>query len=345
MNIGKKLWQLAARYVALPVIRSYASKYGSLTRFYNDEVERVGKSDEREQISSLVSVYELESETYGFSPSVKSLEDAVSFGLLSPLEFVQSEFNDIAEGIKQNKRRASVFIEEDGTLRDIDAFSIKEVFALDFPKSNLLVDLPDTNNKIRSFVFFYDDKSKEPHWWVASSGAVFTNTHKYMGVTFEIPAIRVNNKETEDFYYIAYESKVPDEFFLRFRFVNALNDALLTDSEKTMISEDLAFISNNNLERYLNYAFGEGCEMEDDDEPEDFGYFNEENSEFIMDDMVDDAVVMKLVNMLLDEGYDEEFIHVTLDKSNKCERLVVDCPDGTQYDTIKDILQKLGIKS
>lgn len=343
MNIGKELWQLIAKYLALPIIQGYSSRYGSLTRFYNEEVKRAGKSDTREQVSALVSVYELEDDVYGFSPSIGSLSDAIGFGVLTPLTFTESEFNDIANGIKQNKRRSSVFIEEDGTLRDIAAFSINEEFSLDFPKNKELICLEKNDNQIRSYVFFYNDNNKDNHWWIASDSAVFTNTHGYMGETFNIPVVRVNNKNTGDFYYITYESKVPKEFYLRFKFVNALNDALLTDSEKTMLAEDLAFISNNHLELYLDYAFGEGCESGYDDEPENFGYFKD--GKFIMDDMVDDAVVMKLVNRLLDNDYAEELIHVTLDKSNMCEKLVIDCPDGTQYDTVNDILEELGIKT
>ena len=345
MKPGKILWQLAARYLALPLIRAYASKYGGLTRFYNNEVKRVGKTVNMDQISSLLSVYELESDVCGFSPSISSLSDAVSFGLLSPLTFQQSEFKDISDGIKQNSRRASVFIENDGTLRDIDAFSLVEEYSLDFPRN--VKKLVDSDNKIiHSCVFFYDDKRTHGYWWVASSSAVFRNTHSYKGETFKIPVIRINNKSNGDFYYIACESKIPEGFYLRFRFVNALTDGLLTDANKTMLAEDLSFISNNGLERYLSYAYGNGgCEVEDDydDEPDDYGRF--EDDKFIMDDMVDDAVVMKLVNRLLDDGYDEELIHVTLDKLNLCEKLVVDCPDGTQYDTIKDALDNLGIKT
>ena len=346
MNIGRKLWQIAAMHAALPVIRKYARKYGALTRFYDREIEIadrtantcseeiVRNSIDRKQITDMLALYELESDSCGYSPFIKFLKDATQFGLLSPLKFTDDEFRSISDGTKQNKRRASVFLEEDGTLRDIDAFELDVEHTLDCQIGKL--DDEEVIWKSSSHVFFYDEKYD--NWWVASSSAVFKNTSKYMGDTFRIPVMRVLNNE--DYYFLALESMVPDEFKKRFRFVNALNDALITDSEKTMISEDLAYIINKHLEKQLMLAF-HGCEYEDD-EPEQTGRF--EDNTFIMDDMVDDAVVRKLVTKLIDDGIPEEFIHVSLGSSNMCESLKVDCTEGTMFDVVKSAMEELGIR-
>ena len=346
MNIGRKLWQIAAMYAALPVIRRYARKYGTLTRFYDREVELANKSDKKcveevirnwidtRQIADMLAIYELESDSYGYSPLLKFLNDATHFGLLSPLKFTEDEFMSISDGTMQNNRRASVFLEEDGTLRDIDAFELDVEYTFDCQTGKL--DDEEVIRKSSSPVFFYDEK--HDNWWVASSSAVFKNTSKYMGDTFRIPVMHALNNE--DYYFLALESMVPDEFKKRFRFVNALNDALITGSEKTMISEDFAYIVNKHLEKQLMLAF-HGCEYEDD-EPEQTGRF--EDNVFIMDDMVDDAVVRKLVTKLIDDGIPEEFIHVSLGNSNMCETLKVDCTEGTMFDIIKSALDELGIR-
>ena len=348
MNIGKKLWQIVAMHAALPVIRKYARKYGTLTCFYDREVELAYKSDKTNvkevirnwidtgQIADMLALYELESDSHGYSPLLKFLNDATHFGLLSPLKFTDDEFRSISGGTKQNKRRASVFLEEDGTLRDIDAFKLDVEHTLDCQTWKL-----DDEEVIRKSskpvflypVFFYDEK--HDNWWVASSSAVFKNTSKYMGDTFRIPVMRALNND--DCYFLALDSMVPGEFRKRFRFVNALNDALIADSDKTMISEGLAYIIDNHLEKQLMLAF-----YGEDDVPEQTGRF--EDSVFIMDKMIDDAVVRKLVTKLIDDGIPEEFIHVSLGSSNMCETLKVDCTEGTMFDVIKSAMDELGIR-
>ena len=110
-----------------------------------------------------------------------------------------------------------------------------------------------------------------------------------------------------------------------------------------MIEEDLkTVIENDFVGKYEYLSFGPEVTKasEEDCGVETAIVIWYDDNHFFWNEYVSDSMAQELVNSLIDAGIDERDIKVTLDDDNKCVCLEVFYEDGTQFDTICDVIEK-----
>ena len=360
MSIKQTLMRLIAEHIAMPVIKAYGRKYCKTVRFFERECQLAKKEKPyRKSLSAILSAYELENDTYGQKVDIYyNMRHYNAFGLLSPLTFEDWEFNCVSGNIKQNNRRSSVFIEEDLSLRDIDAVEYRRDYTVDFDSGQVMKNIHPILTV--GTLFIYNDCG-DPTWdkWTAvSSSVIIKNKTDYYGAEYVIPMTEVVKEDNgqQDVYKLTALSRIPKEFRKKFSFVQCKYDALISTGLKDIIAEDFAFVKNAELEGWLSETILKDVESGDDDYENSDGYaagrpvlgpcgFYYGDKEFKIVNIRNNESALKFVRDLMDAGYPDNLIHAHLILgSEKCGSIDVEYRTSREEDChfIGDIANKCG---
>lgn len=348
-DFKQTLLRLAAEHIAMPIVKAYGRRYCNTVRFFERECD-IAKKDKpyRNSLSAILSAYEVENDTYGNEVNIYfNMRNHNVYGLLSPLTFEDWEFNQVNDNIKQNNRRSTVFIEEDGSYRDIDAVEYRREYTVDFDAGRVMKERRPLSKG--GTLFIYNDCG-DPTWdkWAAvSSSVIFKNKANYYGEEYEIPMTEIfkENNGQQDVYMLTALSKIPEGLRKRFSFVQCKDDILIGEDMKDMIAEELAFVKNAELEVYLSETI---LSDSDDDaglplrKPSGFYYGDKE---FKIVNIRNNESALKFVKELMDAGYPDELIHAHLILgSEKCGSIEVEYRTSREEDVhfIGDIASKCG---
>ena len=349
--------------VCIPMMTSYARKGSDILNHFISENKRIAHNEleqmaveDAKKILSLISV--TDQTPYSINQVLDMVKGALQFKLLSPLTFEDSEFREIdPQGLKQSTRRASVFKQKDGTVRDIDSI-MWDVTATAVIKNGELVKKLWKDEYSRystglAFMYELDADKNVVNITPVESQAKFINFKDYYGEEYKIKAFEVLDITNEDktgveIYTLFNKADVCPWFYDRFEFIDIRTDDSVYDKMKKMVEEDLKTVTENDfIGKYEYLSFGpEDVKRADDenskDEEERMRIYYDDK-EFVWNDYVYDDLAQKLIGKLIDAEIDERNIKVILDDQNRCVCVEVFYEDGTQYDTIADIIEKEGI--
>ena len=342
--------------ICIPMMTSYARKGSDILNHFISENERIAHTDaeklaveDAKKILSLISV--TDETSHSITQVLDMVKDALNFKLLSPLTFEDNEFREVdGQGLKQSNRRSSVFKQKDGTVRDIDGI-MWNVRATAVIKNGELVkkvwpDIYDRYSTGLAFMYELDENKNIVNITPVESQAKFVNFKDYYGEEYKIDAFEVLDITNEDktgaeIYTLFNKNNVPCSFYERFEFIDIRTDDSVYDKMKQMIEEDLKTVKDNNFAgKYEYLSYGPEIDEADyaDEEIPDVIFYDDK--EFIWNDYVDDSRAQKIVGKLIDADIDERNIKIILDDQNHCVCVEIFYEDGTQYDTIADILEK-----
>lgn len=341
----------------IPFMTSYARRGSDvLNHFINenrlivhDAAEALAVKD-AEKILSLISV--TDETPYSIERVLELVRGALDFRLLSPLTFKDDEFMEIDGcGLKQNLRRGSVFKRADGSIRDIDAIQW-DVRATAVIKNGELIKKvwPEETRYSTGLAFMYEKDTQERVTSITpvESQALIRNFENYYGETYNIPAFEVldvtNEEKNGAEIYTLFNRKCVSSFFTDcFEFIDIRTDDSVYERMQQMIEEDLKTVMENDfVGKYEYLSFGPEVTKasEEDCGVETAIVIWYDDNHFFWNEYVSDSMAQELVNSLIDAGIDERDIKVTLDDDNKCVCLEVFYEDGTQFDTICDVIEK-----
>lgn len=343
----------------IPFMTSYARRGSEVLnhfisenkRIVHDEAEAQAVKD-AEKILSLISV--TDETPNSISHVLELVRNAIDFKLLSPLTFADDEFIEIDGcGLKQNTRRSSIFKRQDGTIRDIDAIQW-DVRATAVIKNGELVKKiwPDDVSRYSTglaFMYEKDTQGNVTSIIPVESQALIKDLKNYYGEIYKIPAFEVlditNEEKTGAEIYTLFDRKCVSSFFTdRFDFIDIRTDDSVYERMQKMIEEDLKTVEENDfIGKYEYLSFGpkekRADDTEDTQEEEPIVIYYDDKH-FIWNEYVYDDIAQSIVNSLIDADVDNRDIKVTLDDENSCVCLEIFYEDGTQFDTICEVIEK-----
>lgn len=344
--------------VCIPLMTSYARKGSDILNHFISENERITHNDseklaveDAKKILSLISV--TDQTPYSINEVLDLVKGALDFKLLSPLTFTDNDFREVdSQGLKQSIRRASVFKQKDGTIRDIDSINWNVCATAVIKNGELYKKVWPTECDRYStglaFMYELDDNKKVISITPVESQAKFVNFDNYYGETYKINAFEVlditnENTTGAEIYTLFNKKDVPSWFYDRFEFIDIRTDDSVYDRMKTMIEEDMKTVTENDfIGKYAYLAFGPEETRADDSEQKPLCIYYDDK-EFIWNEGVNDTSAQELISKLIDADIDERNIKVILDDQNFCVCLEIFYDDGTQYDTIADVIENNSI--
>lgn len=245
-KIKEGIDSFALNQIALPIIRR-AGKDSNYIKHYKKErailsEKRVEDCMDRlmdSQVCDILALLSTQGDS-GFSIGFKRylLENAISFELLSPLTFTDSEFGEPYDekGTRQNNRLSAVFKNSSG-IYDIDAFVHRTALEYNLDTKKLV----DGNNLTWSgTVIFHDEKNGK--WIPANRGYIDLANESFRAKNrVTIPVINVVDDKCDRGTFIMNISKVsviPPEFFKDYTLMSQCGKHIDEDLEIIKEHED-----------------------------------------------------------------------------------------------------------
>ena len=284
---------------------------------------------------ALLSLYHFLTKGEGNWYAAKQFDNTVSYKPLSPLTFQDNEFNKVSDNIWQNKRISSVFKEKDGTYRDIDAIGWESAYYVDLNKREIKA-APLWYGSCHVYssgvTWIYDDVSdymveEKDRWMPLDGTGIFKNFKKYQDTERHyLQCVEMNTWEqdptTDDdtkgewrTIRLCFLSSIPKKYLERFELKDAREDALKDETDMKSFAEDLDYIQEHHLEKFLyrlmnNNLHDYPVEVSSDDRIfEDDYMLDEEEGEESIDIEEAEQIHMSLENKPIQFTFKTEAVH------------------------------------